>query len=80
MTEETNGESGDSQKTAECQVKVDDRVRRVGRSGPVGTVKSLREEVIGSSGEAGKKEVLVKIQWDNGTLSYFSPESVEVVD
>lgn len=58
--------------------KVEDRVRRVGRAAPLGTVKALREEVVGSSGEADRKETLVKIQWDNGTLSYFSPESIEL--
>lgn len=58
--------------------KVNDRVKRIGRSAPLGTVKAIREEVIGSSGEAGRKEVLVKIQWDNGSLSYFAPESVEL--
>ena len=74
MTEESNEENKES---ATVSVKVDDRVRRIGKPGPIGTVKALREEVVGSSGEADKKEVLVKIQWDNGTLSYFAPESIE---
>lgn len=77
MTEEKKTEA---QTSSECTVKVDDRVRRIGRTAPVGTVKALREEVIGSSGEASKKDVLVKVQWDNGTLSYFAPESIELVD
>lgn len=75
MTDENNIAS--AAKTVEF--KISDRVRRVKKAGPLGTVKALREEVVGSSGEANRKEVLVKIQWDNGTLSYFAPESIELV-
>lgn len=75
MTEENNT----SNAVHTVDYKINDRVRRVKKTGPLGTVKALREEVVGSSGEANRKEVLVKIQWDNGTLSYFAPESIELV-
>lgn len=54
-----------------------DRVRRKSNGGGVGTVQELREEVTGTSGEASEKGLMVKVLWDNGTLSYFSPEALE---
>jgi hypothetical protein len=68
-----------AEKKKENTFKIDDRVKRIGRPGCLGTVKVLREEVIGSSGESSKCEFLIKVQWDNGTLSYFAPESLEHV-
>jgi len=65
-----------TEKVTELKIKVEDRVKRQDRAGCLGTVVALREEVVGSSGQASHKEVLVKVQWDNGTVSYFSPESL----
>ncbi len=61
------------------EYKSDDRVKRLDRPGCLGTVLTLREEVVGSSGEAALRSVMVKIQWDNGTVSYFQPEAIELV-
>ena len=59
--------------------KVNDRVKNLLTPRCLGVVKEVHEEVIGSSGDTRDKAVLVKVLWDNGTLSYFSPEALEVV-
>lgn len=60
-------------------LQVEDRVRRLDGSSCPGTIKTLREEVVGSAGEAGQTDYLVQVQWDNGTLSYIAPESLTVI-
>ncbi|MCB0319792.1 MAG: hypothetical protein KDD55_08430 [Bdellovibrionales bacterium] len=58
--------------------KVDDRVKRTSGKGPQGTVKDVREEVAGSNkGEAKPEELLIVVQWDNGTCSYVAPTALE---
>lgn len=64
--------------TEECKLKADDKVKRIDRPGCLGIVQSVREEVIGSTGD-GDKSLLVEVKWDNGTVSFFDPESLEVV-
>ena len=61
------------------QVKVNDRVKRIGRQGCLGLVKAVKEEVVGTTGDKKDKGLLVEVQWDNGTVSYFAPEGLEVV-
>ena len=46
--------------------------------GCVGTVKALREETTLAAAESRAKSLMVLVQWDNGTLSYHGPESLEV--
>lgn len=58
--------------------KINDRVRRAAGLGCCGIVKDVRSEVTASSAEAREKSLLVQVLWDNGTLSYFSPESLEL--
>ena len=60
-------------------LKVNDRVERSGTSRCLGVVKEVREEIVGTSGDTKDKAVLVKVQWDNGTASYFSPEALKRV-
>ena len=62
---------------AATDLKVDDRVRRCGGEGCLGVIKEIREEIVGTSGDTTDKALLVKVLWDNGTLSYFSPEALE---
>ena len=57
--------------------KENDRVRRIGSSACAGTVKGLRTELTATTVEAREKGLLVGVLWDNGTMSYFSPESLE---
>jgi len=59
--------------------KVDDRVRSINLPRCLGVVKEVHEEIIGTSGDTKDKALLIKVLWDNGTLSYFSPEALEVV-
>ena len=55
--------------------KENDRVIRKNSKNCVGTVTKLRREL----GTSNKKSdnMLIEIQWDNGTRSYFSPDSIE---
>jgi hypothetical protein len=46
--------------------------------GCVGTVKALREETTLAAAESRAKSIMVLVQWDNGTLSYHGPESLEL--
>jgi hypothetical protein len=46
--------------------------------GCIGTVKSLREETTLAAAESKAKSLMVLVQWDNGTLSYHGPESLEI--
>ena len=64
---------------ATTDLKVNDRVKRLGFQGCYGAVKEIREEIVGTSGDTTDKAVMVKVQWDNGSLSYFSPEALERV-
>lgn len=47
--------------------------------GCIGTVKALREETTLAQQESRAKSLMLLVQWDNGTLSYHGPESLEVV-
>ena len=64
---------------ATTELKVNDRVKRAGMERSSGVIKEIREEIVGTSGDTKDKAILVKVQWDNGTLSYFSPEALERV-
>jgi hypothetical protein len=60
--------------------KESDRVRRLGGSSCPGTVKALRTELSATTPEARERGLLVSVLWDNGTMSYFSPEALELVE
>lgn len=60
------------------QIQVSDRVQRVKDPGLQGVVKELRTETT-SKQDAKEKGLMVQVLWDNGTLSYFSPESLKKV-
>lgn len=64
-------------------MKSGDRVKRVGHAGPVGIVQKVRVESVRTSlkedGTGEAPGVTVTVLWDNGTLSHFVPESLEVV-
>lgn len=62
------------------KIKANDRVKRTALAGCLGTVKEIKTEVTTSSQEAREKNIMVNVQWDNGTLSYLSPEALEVVE
>lgn len=55
------------------------RVQRKSGSRSLGTVKEIRTEVTASTGEMGDKGLMVVVDWDNGTQSYFTPNSLVVV-
>ncbi len=61
------------------EFKEKDRVKSTRSKGSLGTVIQVRKEAITNS--ASKKAIpeLIKVQWDNGTKSYFDPSSLEIV-
>jgi hypothetical protein len=61
-------------------IEINQRVRRVGGEGPVGTVTEVREEVTASRRESKERGLIVNVTWDNGTKSYFSPDGLEAVE
>lgn len=63
------------------KLKVNDRVKRANAPGCLGTVKDIRQEITqtGASQENKEKALMINVLWDNGTLSCFAPESLEVV-
>jgi hypothetical protein len=57
--------------------EVNDRVKRATGTGCLGTVKDVRSDITVTSQEAREKGILLNVQWDNGTLSYLSPDVLE---
>ena len=66
--------------TSQKKFKPNDRVRRTSGKGSLGYVKDVRSEIT-SAGHSDDKEknLMINVQWDNGTLSYFSPGALELV-
>lgn len=65
---------------ANKKLKENDRVKRKFASGCNGTVKQVREETTASSVEQKEIALLVTVAWDNGTISYFSPDGLDLVN
>ncbi len=57
---------------------VDTRVMRTDGTGVKGVVVSVREDSTGK-GDASERGVIVGVQWDNGTMSYFTPDALRVI-
>ena len=64
---------------AETKIKIDSRVKRKKIPGCCGVVKDMRAETSSSGVEVKEKNLMVKVLWDNGTLSYLTTESLEAV-
>ncbi len=60
--------------------QVNDRVKSKDAERCLGVVKEVHEEVIGTTGDIKDKALMVKVQWDNGTFSYFAPEALEILE
>ena len=60
--------------------KEGERVVRVHIPGSQGTVREIREETV-QSGDSREKDrpVIIGVQWDNGTLSYFGTAGLKHV-
>jgi hypothetical protein len=59
-------------------IKVNDRVKRITGLGCSGLVKEIRTEATVARVEPSEKANMVNVLWDNGTLSYLSPEALEI--
>ena len=62
----------------EVEFKEEDRVRRKGKAGSLGTVLEVRQELTSTSSDTTKRSILIKVHWDSGTVSYFGPEGLEL--
>lgn len=61
-------------------IKISDRVKRVDQPGCFGTVKDVREETSAKVTDKDKENsLLINVHWDNGTLSYMTPNALELV-
>ena len=47
--------------------------------GCIGTVKAIREETTLAPQQSRAKSIMIHVLWDNGTLSYHGPDSLEVM-
>lgn len=61
-------------------LKVSDRVKRATGDGCLGVIKEIREETMAARVESPQKSPLVNVLWDNGTLSYLSPDALQLVE
>ena len=62
--------------------EVGNRVKKVETKGPLGTVQKVRIETVRQSIKVEGNEppgVTVTVLWDNGTVSHFVPETLELV-
>ena len=57
-------------------LKEKNRVKRKSAKGCAGTILNIREEV-GASISQAERPKLIKVHWDNGTVSYLTPEALE---
>jgi hypothetical protein len=60
-------------------MKPKDKVQRKSLPGCYGIVKDVRKEVTATSIDTGTQALIVSVQWDNGTFSYFTPDALETV-
>ena len=56
--------------------EVNDRVKQINKESCSGTVIEIRNETVTNKALKNEPPKLVKVHWDNGTKSYFSPESL----
>jgi hypothetical protein len=70
----------DASKVKKPQFTAGDRVKKIDATGCQGTVKEIKEETVtNTSDESKPKNLLIQVLWDNGTLSYFTPEALEML-
>jgi hypothetical protein len=73
----------EKQESVESKIrfKAGDRVTRAGIAGPQGTVQNVRiesvRETIKQDGDE-PRGISITVLWDNGTLSHFVPEGLEM--
>ena len=62
------------------EFKQNDRVKRANGPGILGVVKEVKYETQATAGEGKDRGRMISVLWDNGTISYFAPEALEVVE
>ena len=61
------------------KIKENDRVKRIQGASTQGLVTLIRTDSGGGAAERGERGVMIGVQWDNGTFSYFTPDALELV-
>ena len=62
------------------EFKVSDRVKRVEPRGSQGTVIKVRQESLSPSANQNREVLpLIKVNWDNGSVSYHAPDALQLV-
>lgn len=62
-------------------LKAGDRVKRANATGARGTVREVRTEVTASAtaADANYRGLIVTVNWDNGTFSYFGVDGLTLI-
>ena len=60
------------------KIKIGDRVKQSQREGLQGVVKGVHSETTAKADQKDKA-LMIEVLWDNGTLSYLTPEQLQVV-
>jgi len=60
-------------------ISVDGKVVRADGTGVRGVVVSIREE-IGTKAVSSESGIIIGVQWDNGTLSFFTPDALRALN
>lgn len=68
-----------SEDTKKKVIKEADVVRRIQGTPIRGVVTSIRNDSGGGASSRGERGVMIGVKWDNGSFSYFVPDSLEVV-
>lgn len=59
--------------------QVNDKVVKSKDSGLRGIVKEIRTETTSKQDSRDSNNIMIQVLWDNGTLSYMSPESINKI-
>ena len=57
--------------------EINDRVKEIESTKCAGTVIEIRNETVTNKALKNEPPKLIKVHWDNGTKSYYSPEKLE---
>ena len=63
----------------QSSISMDSRVVKSDGTGVRGIVVSVSEDH-NNKGESSERGVIIGVQWDNGTLSYVTPDSLRVIN
>lgn len=62
----------------DSDAQVGKKVKRKAGTGPCGLIAEVRDEITGKASTQDAKKI-VSVHWDNGTVSFLTPEALEAV-